>query len=169
MIPDIDLQLQVSIKSLVDTIAPAVDPSNKMAVEQLSLTIATLTMVRNRLPLSRRLARATLADAVNLAEAIIDPLEDAEDKKLLSGLTQRCKSVLADPALDAQDLSYVVGEINAAISGIIDKVQQSPARVAIEAIVLQRSATRIQLGRAWCLPAGFEASPQSIPSIEELV
>jgi hypothetical protein len=169
MIPDIDLQLQVSIKALVDTIASAVDPSNKMAVEQLGLIIATLTMVRNRLPLQRRLARALLADAVSLVEAIAEPMEDAEDKKLLGDLAQRGKSALADPALDAHDLAVTVRELNAAASGIIDKVQLSPARAAVESIVLQRSATRIQLGRAWCLPAGFEASPQCITAIEELV
>ena len=64
MVPDIDLQLQVAIKALSDAIAPAVDPDDKMATEQLQLVIATLTMARERLPVERRMGRRLLAFAL---------------------------------------------------------------------------------------------------------
>ena len=42
MVPDADLQLSVVIKALSEVVAPAVDPANRLAVEQLHLSIATI-------------------------------------------------------------------------------------------------------------------------------
>src|SRR3546814_16465351 len=78
MIPDLDLQLQVVIKALQDTVMPAVDPAHRMAIEQLGLSIATLSMVRERLPLAGlrewqdpahalALGRATVVEVSSLA------------------------------------------------------------------------------------------------------
>src|SRR3546814_20887185 len=70
MVPSVDLQLQAAIKALSDTVGPAVDPADKVASEQLHLVIATLGMVRERLPAQRRFIRRLLDDAVAIAGAV---------------------------------------------------------------------------------------------------
>src|SRR3546814_6371792 len=70
MVPSFDLQLQAAIKALSDTVGPAVDPADKVASEQLHLVIATLGMVRERLPAQRRFIRRLLEDAVAIAGAV---------------------------------------------------------------------------------------------------
>src|SRR3546814_7700012 len=70
MVPSVDLQLQAAIKALSDTVGPAVDPADKVASEQLHLVIATLGMVRERLPAQRRFIRRLLEDAVAIAGAV---------------------------------------------------------------------------------------------------
>src|SRR3546814_17934705 len=71
MIPDLDLQLQVVIKALKDTVMPAVDPAHRMAIEQLGLSIATLSMVRERLPLAGLREWQDLANAIALGRATV--------------------------------------------------------------------------------------------------
>src|SRR3546814_17918669 len=71
MIPDLDLQLQVVIKALKDTVMPAVDPAHRMAIEQLGLSIATLSMVRERLPLAGLRAWQDLATAIAPGRATV--------------------------------------------------------------------------------------------------
>jgi hypothetical protein len=50
MIISLDLQLRVVIKALREVVAPALDPANELAKEQLGLSIATLAVVQARLP-----------------------------------------------------------------------------------------------------------------------
>src|SRR3546814_11599500 len=71
MIPDLDLQLQVVIKALKDTVMPAVDPAHRMAIEQLGLSIATLSMVRERLPLAGLREWQDLAHAIALGRPTV--------------------------------------------------------------------------------------------------
>src|SRR3546814_16452109 len=71
MIPDLVLQLQVGIKALKDTVMPAVDPAHRMAIEQLGLSIATLSMVRERLPLAGLREWQDLANAIALGRATV--------------------------------------------------------------------------------------------------
>ena len=42
------LQIQTVIKTLTDVVLPAVDPSNKLAIEQARLAIGTLNIVLQR-------------------------------------------------------------------------------------------------------------------------
>src|SRR3546814_19527781 len=74
MIPDLDLQLQVVIKALKDTVMPAVDPAHRMAIEQLGLSIATISLVRARLPLAGLREWPDLANAILLGSAPVAEL-----------------------------------------------------------------------------------------------
>ena len=70
MVPDPDLQLQVVIKALSETIAPAVRSDEKVAQEQLHLSIATLGILRQQLPMTRRYLRRLADDAIALADRL---------------------------------------------------------------------------------------------------
>src|SRR3546814_20596692 len=82
MIPDLDLQLQVVIQALKDTVMPAVDPAHRMAIEHLRLSIATLSMVRERLPPAelrewQELANASALGRTTVVEVTSIALEQA--------------------------------------------------------------------------------------------
>jgi hypothetical protein len=167
MVPDLDLQLQVAIKALTDAVMPAVDPANKMAMEQLGLAIATLGMVRARMPLARSATRRALADAVDLAGEIAEAAP-AQAQSLHGGI-EVARSVLADPATETTDIASAVRSLNARICAAIDACAEDSSARAVEAIVIRRSRATTDLGRAWCLPAGFEPYPDRVPSVESLV
>ena len=103
MVPDLDLQLQVSMKALTDTVMPAVDQTNKMAVEQLHLVLGTLNMVRQRMPAARRFTRRLLEDAIAMATALKTDLEAAGDNaSVLTGHIASAQAALASPEARAE-------------------------------------------------------------------
>lgn len=169
MVPNLDLQLQVAIKALTDVVSPAVSPSNKMATEQLGLTIATLQMVRDRLPISRRFARRSLEDALVLAEAVLATDDGIGGDRALASLVADVRVALEDPTCETDELEHLLAGINAGTCAVIAAAQDTPASRKIEIAVLNLSAGRIERGRSWCLPAGFEPNPEQIPPISSLI
>src|SRR3546814_15487978 len=85
MIPDLDLQLQVVIKALKDTVMPAVDPAHRMAIEQLGLSLETLSMVRERLPLAGLREWQDLANALALGRATVVEVSSIDRTSVGSG------------------------------------------------------------------------------------
>lgn len=167
MVPSIDLQLQAVIKALTDTVMPAIDPTNKMAMEQAGLAVATLSMARNRLPLVRRLARHGLQMAIAMADELV-----AAVPVVAAGLTAPLaagRQALQDPALDTADIDAVLRGLNDAIGALIDDSSNGPQIATIEAIIIRRGKLATDLGRAWTMPSGFEPNPASVPTIESLL
>jgi hypothetical protein len=171
MVPDLDLQLQVTIKALTDNVMPAVDPANKMAVEQLHLTVATLTMVRSRLPIARRFTRRSLEDDIAMLDSLhgLMPVADTAQADALANATARARTLLADPEADTnalEDYRTILAEITVSI---IRELQSGPAAAAVESLILDATRRSIERRRAWCLPSGFEPYPSRIPAIEALL
>lgn len=171
MVPDLDLQLQVAIKALTDAVAPAVDPSDKVAVEQLHLAIATFSMVRDRLPFARRYARRQLEDAIELAHALHSAAQ-ADSMLAFAALDRSAaaaRMALADVEADTHDIEAAMDKLTDATVAIIAAAQNGPASAAVDIAVLQASAQPIERGRAWCLPSGFEPNPNAIRTLADLV
>ena len=171
MVPDLDLQLQVAIKALTDAVAPAVNPNDKVAVEQLHLAVATFTMVRDRLPLARRYARRQLEDAIEMADAVSGAAK--ADPMLafaaLDSTAAAARMALADVEADTYDMEAALDKLTDATVAIIAAAQNGQASEAIDTAVLRSSARPIERGRAWCLPSGFEPNPDAIRALKDLV
>jgi hypothetical protein len=167
MVPDIDLQLQAVIKALTDTVMPAIDPANKMAVEQAGLAVATLAMARSRLPLVRRLVRHGLDMAIATAEELLAAVPAAATG--LAAPLDAARQALLDPARDTADIDTTLRALNDAIGALVDASSSDPDIAVIEAIILRRGKLVTDLGRAWTMPAGFEPNPASVPTIESLL
>ncbi len=166
MVPDLDLQIQGAMKALADTVAPAVDPANRMAVEQLGLAIATLAMVRARLPLARRMARKGLDDALALAAELAAACGGIA---ALDASAARGRAVLADAAADTAEIDAVAAEVKAAIAALLAAEAEGSRGAALDAVVFRRCGAGLDLRRAWNLPAGFEPYPERLPTIESLL
>lgn len=171
MVPDLDLQLQVALKALRETVAPAVDPGNRVALEQLHLSIATLTMVRERLPLARRFARRRLEDALDLAHAVAAAArkDAALDLAALDATIAASPALLLDPVAETADFDAAIAAVTAATLTVIRAAQGGNAIAAIDAAVLTASAPTIERGRAWFLAAGFEPDPTAIRPLATLL
>lgn len=162
MVPDIDLQLRVVIKALRDVVAPAIDPGNRLAAEQLHLSIATLGMVEARLPLAGRRVRAELANAIAMAEAA--------DAAALAAPLSEARAALENPRADGRDLEMHKARLLTAVSTLIDDVPEDGARTdSLARAVIAASKPQFDLIRAWCLPAGFEPDPDEVVPIEGLL
>ena len=171
MVPDFDLQLQAAIKALRDTVAPAVDPANKVAIEQLHLSIATIAMVRDRLPLARRFARRRLEDALDLARAVAAAArtDAAIDLAGLDTAVAAGPALLADATAEIEHYEAANAAVTGATLAVINAAQTSAATGTIDVAVLKASAPAFERSRAWFLSAGFEPDPAAIRPLTTLL
>lgn len=165
MIPDCDLQLRVVIKALKDVVSPAVDPENRLAVEQIKLSLATLEMVQTRAPLVDRRVRKELSHAIDLASAIHGS-ESADDR--IEPLIDEAGEALKQPNADSDNLERIRTSLLSAISQAIDAADPSDLQ-RISRMVVANSKSQIELQRAWCLPSGFEPNSSAIRSLGDIL
>lgn len=164
MVPGLDLQLRVVIKALHDVVAPALDPANQLAQEQLGLSLATLAFVQSRLPYLHAGSRQQLANAVALATAVADAAQTAKFGAQIAS----AQALLDDPGSSFPDLEGMRGKLLDAVSAVVEQTP-SPHRTAVAKAVIAASKPQFDLARAWSLPAGFELNPEEVPALETLL
>ncbi len=156
MIPEIDVQLAAVAKALADNVMPAVDPANPMAVEQLHLALATLAIVRQRLPDLHAYLRRDLSEAVALARQIGAEVGAGD-------------AVLASPESSPQRIEAEVRTLKEAIAARIDAARGTPDEDGVAAAVLASADRAILRWRAWSIGMGFEPDPAAIPPLDTLL
>lgn len=162
MVPDPDLQLSVSIKALRDVVAPAIDPANALAAEQLHLAMVTLEMVRSRLPHMHRIARQELENAISMATAV-----DIESR--LVEIVAGSRDMLANPAINTAYLDTQRLRLLEAVSAMFNETQDPARRTQMTRAVVAQSKSQCDLARALSLQAGFEPDPADVPELENLL
>lgn len=165
MVPDADLQLKATMKALAETVTPAVDPENKVAQEQLHLAIATLHILQDQLPRSRRFYRAISGDTLNLCEAICAAIGS---RTQIDAARSALVAALEDPALENYEIERMNGELSLALAQCIESLDACE-REKIDGIVLEGTALPIERKRAWFIGSGFEPNAASLRQIDELI
>lgn len=165
MVPDLDLQLQTAIKALSDNVKPAVDPADKVATEQLGLVIATLAMVRDRLPVQRRFVRRLLEDEIALAEAVGAATGRAD---AIAAEVAAARAALADPERDAPEIEEVRGELTGRTVSLISEAGAAGLEV-LTPIILKGAKLPLERLRAWSIPSGFEPYAAQLKTLETLL
>lgn len=156
MIPEIDVQLAAVIKALGDNVAPALDPANPMAAEQLHLAMATLAIVRQRLPDLHANLRRDLAEAIALAGRI-------------GAASGAAEAVLASPESSAQRLESEVRALKEAITARIDAVRGTADEARVARAVMDAAQGPILRWRSWASGMGFEPDPAAVPPLADLL
>lgn len=166
MTPDIELQLQTVIKSLKDNVAPAIEPGNQLAAEQMHLSLATLEIVLDHLPLAHRVVRRDLQDHLEMANSLRKHCLNEADHETLGDAVAAGAAAIEDPSLGFTQLQQGAREIRDAIGIAIANYSGHDNTDAMEAIVLKHADTNLELGRAWNKPMGFEPNPDAVTNIE---
>lgn len=172
MIQSFNIQLQVAIRALREVVAPCVDPSQKQAVEQLHLSLATLEFIKDRLPYARRYFRRELEQYMSLAEEVSEKaaaISDAVDRKRIAEMLADGHQRLSNPLAEIEDYILITRQLREAVSNIVSKLPKTQAGSELRAIIIDRSRDLITNERVWCLPFGFELRPEALPSLEEIL
>ena len=167
MIPDYDLQLRAVIKALREVVAPAIDTGERLAIEQLQLALATLAMLASRLPLERRRVRQELRNALALAAAL-----QAAAGPAAAGLTapmQTARAAHADVDCATVDLDQIRTVLLSAVCTVIETPVDEATAQQLARVVVAASKPTIDLHRAWCASAGFEANPATLIALESIL
>lgn len=166
MIHPLGRQLQVVLRALNDTIAPALVDADKHVVEQLQLSIATLSFVAARLPDARRFARLELETYADMAAAVAAaaPSDLADGARALRDAAEVGRAVLERADVDTEAIETAARQCRERIAALSTAARKTPARAEIERIILAGSAPIIAQARQWCAPFGFELKPQDLPA-----
>ncbi len=171
-----DIQITSMIKAMSDVILPAVDPGNKLAVEQSQLIIGMLSLMARQLPLQFAFDRDELgrlvSGAVRLKElASADGTVGAAQDRLA-----RCASaaavVLDRCKLDPAALHVAIQEIRQAMGDIVVSLGQTndlTNQLKAERVILDMSKEQLLRDRTLVVMQGFERDPAALPSIESLL
>lgn len=160
MIQSFDTQLQVVMQALSDVLAPALAAADKHVVEQLNLSLATLSFIKSRLPEARRYYRMELSSYLALAEeavGIAGPHLGSEcgaiREQISSGRVQ-----LNSPEADVADYQAVTRRLREGIAALLNRADGQDDDKKLNALILDKSERILNQYRLWCLPFGFESN-----------
>lgn len=165
--------MRAAIKALKDTVAPAVDPANPLANEQLRLACSYLSLVAGRLCARHQRLRLELAQAATLASRLLPHAE---------GCPATVLAALRSGIAAAQDLQT---RVNSAEAELLDATHQAQAAISalvrcatslptqqgaeIERAVLQASRAWLDTRRAWFSPLGFDKEALALAPLNHIL
>ncbi len=169
------LLLPAMLKAMTDTVLPAVDPENKLAVEQAKLVAGMLGLLASRLPLLARYDRTELRHSVVLAARVREAARGGPATASALGELDRTRAVaesaLARTGADPSEIEAALLELRARIGAVVvavsgDGDETSPRD--LRRAVLDAAKGEVERARAWLLPQGWE-SGEGLPPLESLL
>lgn len=167
MFDPIDNDLQAAANALRDVIAPAVDPANPIAQQQLKLIVDWLEFYRQRAPQWWRLDAFELSQQAAMARELAGVLPAAQQGGLAAAL-QGAAEVEHALGVGPQRVRHAVTELEDAIS---ERVRASAAlppeqRRQVERIVVGGTKRWLDAHRAWYAPLSIESDPAALPALD---
>jgi hypothetical protein len=171
-----EIQIASVIKAMKDVVIPAIDPQNKLAIEQSQLVIGLLSLLSVQLPLQYRFDRDELARLLDCARTL-----QGMDVNDLTGRTalDRLRSsgaaaaiVLEQCRVEPATLTSSVREMREAIGYLVKTVgatKDPSAQQNIERVVLSMSKEQLIRDRALVKMQGWEPDPAAVPDIADLL
>lgn len=171
MMQSFNTQLQVALRALREVVGPALSQSEKHAVEQFQLSLATLEFVRIRLPYARRYHRLELENYLSLAAEILDLVrgdQHALGDRLVANITAGWME-LTRPEAELEDYVAVTRTLRETIASAVRAAISKPYEQALDLLVIRRQEHFLMHQRAWCVALGADFSPNDLPQLEELL
>ena len=170
-----DIQLQTAIRALSEVVAPAVDASNALAVEQLQIVIGMLHLMAARLPLQARFDCDELSRLLEFSTALIAALDGGGYTDVIT--TLRCATgegagLLALAQADPADILRVIRELRTHTGTLITTAYRDGSdaeRARITTLTLAHADAQLLRERSWVVPMGWERQPEDLPAIEDLL
>ena len=171
-----EVEIASVIKAMTDVVIPAIDPANKLAIEQSQLIIGLLSLLNTQLPLQFRFDRDELGRLLASVETLkaihaTDPgTRAALDKLSVSSanartVLDRCTLDPAQLTQSVRDMRATMGSVVVAAAGTVDLDTQ----LLVEKIILDLSKDQLLRDRSLMKMQGWEADPAALPDIEDLL
>ena len=171
-----EIQLITMIRAMKDTVIPAVDVGNDLAVQQAQIIVGMLNLMVHQLPMQFRFDRDELqrltAAAQKLSQLKSQDPAISEAAKQLASCRSEAAAVLDRCATDPAELTIAVRDMREATSVLVTATERGKDKAAlelVEKIVLGLSKEQLKRDRSLMLPLGWEADPSLIPAIDSLL
>jgi len=167
-----EIILVSTIKSLRDVVAPAVDPTNKLAQEQVQVAIGLLSLLAQRLPHQFRFACDELQRLLEFANSLQTLTTDANNATTLSETIALSADVMRRAQAEPHELETAIRALREITSTSVDatyRTASSDEKSQVKKLVLDYSAEQLKRDRAWVIAQGWEEHPENLASIETLL
>jgi len=171
-----EIQIASAIKAMNDVVIPAIDPANKLAVEQSQLIIGLLSLLRSQLPLQFRFDRDELGRLRGCVQLLSEI--SATDAGVQAALQQLAASnhaaaaVLEHCTVDPAELTDSVRALREAMGKVVSTAARTndlAVQLRIEKLILDMSKEQLLRDRALMKIQGWEMDPAALPDIEALL
>lgn len=155
--------------ALEEFVAPAVDPADPIAAEQLISGVRYLDFVIERMELIHDRERFELAHATRLVDELVR-IGAGELPDALGWIrtAARGRDVLASPDSRVAQMRALTAELRAATRSILTEAAP-PLLTRARALVVAASEEMARFERAWYAPLGFDTDPTTLPDLEALL
>lgn len=171
-----EFQIPTLIKALTEVVLPAVDPANKLAIEQGQLIVGMLHLIAQRLPLQARYDRHELQDFLSFAERLTGQAASLpEAREALAGLApsvEQGRATLAIAGADPADVRAAILALRTATGAVVSATAVATDRAAVQAIsatVMQHAEGLLRRERAYIAMQGWEGPNAGLPALETLI
>ena len=171
-----EIQIISMMKAMTDVIIPAVDPTNKLAMEQAQLVVGMLNLMSKQLPVQFAFDRDELARLIDYAGRLKGvPASDSATHAAQAQLVERCEAgadALERCKENPQTLLDGINGIREAIGTLLvalGATRDEPAQLQAEKIIVELSKEQFLRDRAMVAPQGWEPDPAALPRIEVLL
>ena len=163
-----DNDFRAASKALVDVVAPAIDPNNPLARQQLKLVVDWLDFYRSRLPFEQDRERLELAVQIETARAIVN-VAPAEAGAALNSAVSEAEQVHEALGPRPPELRAVTARLEDEISAVVRRSTDFDASVRreIERTVVLKTRHLLDAHRSWFLPQSIEPDPNAILPLPE--
>lgn len=166
MTPSVDARIRSIINGLQDVIFPAVDPNESLATEQTGMVIAQLEMLIKQIPALHKYQRLCNDDMRETAAGIVGGCAGGAASQTA------CADLKAALAKQDDDLQDDYNRIGAALEAVMEAMLEDGEpvwRTQAEALMLALAGRQIWRERVWCRDAGFDAYPEELCEIADMV
>lgn len=170
MADHLDTAFRAAASALRDVVAPAIDPANPLAREQLQLVIGWLDFARGRMPFVHDRNRFELSAHADMADAVLAALGDTGHEKLGALITD-ARAILGNPAADTIAIVTATNRLQDAISGAVQRAADMSHDIArgVEQSIVALSKPILDAQRVWFLPQSVEPEPKNMPSLQQVL
>ncbi len=158
-----DNDFRAAAKALMDVVAPAIDPSNPLARQQLKLVADWLDFYRSRLPHAMDRERLELSVQLEMARAVAEAAPAAAAVSLRAAIDDAAavqERLGPRPPRVREVTARLEDEISALVRRSVDF--DAAARQRVERIVVDDTRHLLDAQRSWFLPQSIEPEPDAI-------
>lgn len=172
-----EIQIATLMTAMTNVVIPAIDPDNRLAIEQASLVVGMLSLMAKQLPLQFRFDRDELQRLVGVADEIRNIFEGGSvHETALDQLARSRASAVetleycqVEPAGLVEAIRALRTDLGLLITELGENASSPHELEAAETIIMKMSRDQLLRDRALLAPQNWETDPASLPAIETLL
>jgi len=166
------LQIQTVIKAMMEDVIPAMDQTNQLAMQSAQLTIGTLMLISQHLPLEYRYDCDELARLLATSKTLATQAGGLTATSELAAAGKVAADVLDRARAEPSEILDAIRSLRAATADTVRAVYaegSDSVQASVEKTVLAMSKEQLLRDRSWLLMQGWEPNPALVPAIDTLL